>query len=60
MENATATRTRRTPAQMKAYRAYVVAEAAEERYLGSIFVTPEGRLEYADKTKAALELLRVA
>ncbi len=46
---------RRTPAQMKALRAYNFALSQEDRYLGSVFVTPQGQVEYETKTKAAYE-----
>jgi len=44
---------RKTPAQNKAYKAYVFAEQQEDRYLGSVFVTPVGQRGYEAKTKAA-------
>ena len=46
-------RPRRTAAQMKALRAYNFAVAQEDRYLGSVFVTPAGQREYEEKTAAA-------
>ena len=44
---------RRTPAQLKALKAYQFAERQEDRYLGSVFVTPSGQRDYEAKTKAA-------
>lgn len=38
---------------MRALRAYNFAVQQEDRYLGSVFVTPQGRREYEEKTKAA-------
>ena len=34
---------------------YEQAEASEDRYLGSVFVTPRGAEEYRQKTQAAYE-----
>ncbi len=50
-----ATKTRKTPAQVKALKAYNFAVAQEDRYLGSVFVTPMGQREYEAKTAAAYE-----
>jgi hypothetical protein len=46
---------RKTPAQKKAFDAYRRAEQAEDRYLGSVFVTPTGSKPYREKTQAAYE-----
>jgi hypothetical protein len=46
---------RKTPAQAKALKAYEFAERQEDRYLGSVFVTPAGQREVEAKTKAAYE-----
>lgn len=46
---------RKTPAQSKALKAYEHAERQEDRYLGSVFVTPQGQREYEAKTRAAYE-----
>lgn len=46
---------RKTPAQAKALKAYNFANAQEDRYLGSVFVTAKGQAEYEAKTKAAYE-----
>ncbi len=48
-------KSRRTPAQMKALRAYNFALAQEDRYLGSVFVTPMGQRDYEAKTQAAYQ-----
>lgn len=45
----------KTPAQKKAYEAYLFAERQEDRYLGSVFVTPSGQRDYEAKTKAAYD-----
>jgi hypothetical protein len=44
---------RKTPAQAKAFKAYQFAERQEDRYLGGVFVTPQGQRDYEAKTKAA-------
>ena len=44
-----------TKAQRKALKAYQFAERQEDRYLGSVFVTPIGQRQYEEKTKAAYE-----
>jgi hypothetical protein len=44
---------RLTPEQKKAKEAYEFALRQEDRYLGSVFVTPRGQREYEAKTKAA-------
>ena len=46
---------RLTKDQRKALKDYLFAEAQEDRYLGSVFVTPMGQREYEAKTKAAYE-----
>lgn len=51
----TAKLTRKTPAQKKAFDAYKRAERDEDRYLGSVFVTPVGARSYRGKTQAAYE-----
>ena len=42
-----------TTAQKAAHKAYSYALAQEERYLGSVFVTPIGQREKEAKTQAA-------
>ena len=49
------TKTRKTPAQNKALKAYNRAVANEDRYLGSVFVTAQGQREVESKTKAAYD-----
>ncbi len=44
---------RKTPAQSKALKAYNFALAQEDRYLGSVFVTPKGQADIEAKTAAA-------
>lgn len=44
-----------TKDQSKALKAYQFAEQQEDRYLGSVFVTPIGQRQYEAKTKAAYE-----
>ena len=46
---------RKTPAQAAALRAYEYALRQEDRYLGSVFVTPAGQREVEAKTRAAYE-----
>ena len=46
---------RLTKEQRKALDAYKFAEKQEDRYLGSVFVTPIGQREYEAKTKAAYD-----
>ena len=46
---------RLTKAQREALKAYRFAERQEDRYLGSVFVTPTGQREYEAKTQAAYE-----
>ena len=46
---------RLTKAQREALKAYRFAERQEDRYLGSVFVTPIGQREYEAKTQAAYE-----
>lgn len=51
----TPTKIRRTPAQVKAIKAYNYALQQEDRYFGSVFVTAQGaRAQYA-KTKVAYD-----
>ena len=47
------TKVRLTPAQRKAIAAYNYANAQEDRYLGSVFVTPSGQRAAEAKTQAA-------
>jgi hypothetical protein len=42
-----------TPAQKAALKAYNFALAQEDRYLGSVFVTPGGQRDREAKTQAA-------
>jgi len=44
-----------TKQQREALKKYKYAEQQEDRYLGSVFVTPGGQREYAGKVKAAYE-----
>ena len=44
-----------TKAQREALKAYRFSERQEDRYLGSVFVTPIGQREYEAKTQAAYE-----
>jgi hypothetical protein len=46
---------RLTKDQRKALDAYLFAERQEDRYLGSVFVTPMGQREVEAKTKSAYE-----
>lgn len=46
---------RKTPAQNKAFKAYQFAVQQEDRYLGSVFVTPSGQRAVEAKTRAAYE-----
>lgn len=46
---------RKTPAQTQALKAYNECLRQEDRYLGSVFVTPPGQREYEAKTQAAYE-----
>ena len=46
---------RRTSAQKKAYEAYQCAERQEDRYMGSVFVTASGQLQYEEKTRSAYD-----
>lgn len=50
-----APKVRLTPEQKKAWEAYRFAERQEDRYLGSVFVTPSGQRKYEAATKAAYE-----
>ncbi len=50
-----ATRKRKTSAQVKALKAYTVAEAQEERYMGSVFVTPAGAARVRKDTQDAYD-----
>lgn len=47
------TKARLTKAQREALNAYEFAVRQEDRYLGSVFVTPIGQREYEAKTQAA-------
>ena len=47
--------TRKTPAQNKALKAYNNALRQEDRYLGSVFVTPQGQRDIEAKTAAAYQ-----
>ena len=42
-----------TPPQRRALREYTIAAAAEDRYLGSVFVTPAGQALVEARTAAA-------
>jgi hypothetical protein len=46
---------RRTKEQKQALEAYRFAERQEDRYMGSVFVTPSGQRDYEAKTRAAYE-----
>jgi len=48
-------RTRLNKEQKSALAAYEFAERQEDRYLGSVFVTPSGQRDYEAKTRAAYE-----
>lgn len=48
-------RIRLTPEQKSARAAYEYAERQEDRYMGSVFVTPVGQREHEAKTRAAYE-----
>jgi hypothetical protein len=48
-------KTKLTPEQKTALKAYNFALAQEDRYLGSVFVTPIGQREKEAATKAAYE-----
>jgi len=50
-----AAKKRLTKDQKKALEAYRFAERQEDRYLGSVFVTPSGQREYEAKTQAAYQ-----
>lgn len=50
-----ATKIRLTKAQREALKAYEFAERQEDRYMGSVFVTPQGQRDYEAKTRAAYE-----
>lgn len=49
---------RKTPEQKKALDAYNNALRQEDRYLGSVFVTPIGQRQVEAKTKAAYDECR--
>lgn len=53
MAPTTVTKIRKTPAQSKALAAYNFAVAQEDRYLGSVFVTPAGQRDVEAKTASA-------
>ena len=46
---------RLTKQQKAAKAAYEFAERQEDRYLGSVFVTPSGQRDYEAKTQAAYQ-----
>jgi hypothetical protein len=46
-------KTKLTPAQKAALKAYNFAEAQEDRYLGSVFANAHGQRAYEAKTQAA-------
>ena len=46
---------RLTKAQREALKAYRFVERQEDRYLGSVFVTPIGQREYEAKKQAAYD-----
>lgn len=46
---------RLTKEQKKAREAYEFAERQEDRYMGSVFVTPSGQRDYEAKTTAAYQ-----
>ena len=46
---------RLTKEQKAAYADYQYAERQEDRYMGSVFVTPSGQRDYEAKTRAAYE-----
>lgn len=48
-------RTRLTKDQKAALAAYEFAERQEDRYLGSVFVTPSGQRDYEAKTRSAYQ-----
>jgi hypothetical protein len=48
-----AAQVRKTPAQKRAFEAYKNAEHQEDRYMGSVFVTPHGQREHEAKVSAA-------
>lgn len=49
------TKTKLTPAQKAALNAYNSALTQEDRYLGSVFVTPIGQREIESKTQKAYD-----
>ena len=50
-----ATKVKLTPAQKKALAAYEFRLREEDRYLGSVFVTPMGQRQIEAKTKVAYD-----
>jgi hypothetical protein len=52
------TKTKLSTAQKAALKAYNFALAQEDRYLGSVFVTPAGQREMEAKTKVAYEVCK--
>ena len=52
---AASTKIRLTKQQREALKRYTFAEAQEDRYMGSVFVTPMGQRDYEAKTRAAYE-----
>ncbi len=54
MQEATkTTKVRKTKAQVAALKAYEMAERQQDRYMGSVFVTPMGQREYEARVTAA-------
>jgi hypothetical protein len=53
-------RPRLTPAQKKALDAYTFAVRQEDRYLGSVFVTPAGQRAAEERTRIAYEAAKAA
>jgi hypothetical protein len=53
--NEMATKKRLTTAQKAALKAYEYALRQEDRYLGSVFVTPQGQRDVEAKTRAAYD-----
>lgn len=49
------TKIKLTKDQKKAREAYEFAERQEDRYMGSVFVTPSGQRDYEAKTRTAYE-----
>ena len=53
------TKTRKTPAQSKALKAYNFALQQEDRYLGSVFVNAYGQRKIEAKTKVAYDACKL-